>query len=387
MRPRLPRLVALLFAVGAAACAGESPAEEVDDDVAPIVRSQVHVLRGDLGEDVKVETDALVATGERARELAARREGDIVVSERGFARRVKTITRDGDSVTVATEPAPLEALFEQGRVHHDSTRNDAHAVGAPGLAPRAVDLTLAPMALRGRKIPVGDGFIEIMDGEIEFRPRIDLDVVMRKGRVDRFRLSAAGETHARLHARWDLKRKFTQGTDGVYFGEGGKPLVESAPAFFVVWCGTVPVVVSVRARLLAGWDVHVGGETSGEDDVRIDGSATAGIAYDGAWRSTSSQRLDVKHDARAFRLTGSFSGDLLLTARLDISIYELGGPYVGLQAYAGVRHDGDDLRTGWTAERGLRGIAGAQVAPLGKTLVGWQGTVFDVRDESPITPR
>jgi hypothetical protein len=379
-------LVALGVVLGAAGCAGDPAGDEATDaDLAPIVRSRVHVLAGDLGDEVKVDTDALVATGARACELAERAEGDVVVSESGFARRVKRVSRDGDRVVVATEPASLEDLFEQARLHHDSTRDDQHDVGSPGIAPKTVDVELAPMALRGRKIPVGEGFVEIMDGELAFRPRLDLDVVLRRGRIDRFRVSASGEAHARLHTRWDLKRDFVQGTAGVHLGNGGTPLVESPPAFFVVWAGSVPVVLSVRAKLLAGWDVDVGGETSGEDDVRVDGSAAAGISYDGAWHTTSSKSLDVRHESRSFRLTGSFAGDLLLTARLEISIYELGGPYIGLQAYSGFRHDGNDMRSGWTAERGLRGLAGAQVAPLGRSLVGWQGIVFDARDEAPIT--
>ena len=164
----------------------------------------------------------------------------------------------------------------------------------------------------------------------------------------------------------------------------GIPLVESAPYYAVFWAGYVPVVVAVRARLLANWGLDVGGDVFGEESVRAAGSLSAGREYaNGGWRNISSRSFSVRADGQPTVVSHSLAGQVILTARLDVSFYEVAGPYIGLQAYTGVGHEGSAAGQAWFTEVGLRGIAGAQVAVFGKALVGYESVLFDVHDRQP----
>ena len=71
----------------------------------------------------------------------------------------------------------------------------------------------------------------------------------------------------------------------------------------------------------------------------------------------------------------------MLTARLDVSFYEIAGPYVGLQAYAGVGHEGS--AAGFQLVHGRSGYAaspGCRLLVFGKALVGYESVLFDVHD-------
>jgi hypothetical protein len=168
-------------------------------------------------------------------------------------------------------------------------------------------------------------------------------------------------------------------------GGDGTPLLETPPYYAVFWAGYVPIVVSVRARLLAGYDLLFGAEVTGEQDVSADGSVSAGLEYaNGGWRNLASKSLSLSHAGTTNIISHSLSGDITLTARLDVSFYELAGPYIGLQAYAGVKHVGTADTSGWLLQDGLRGLAGAQVAVFGKSVVGYQSVLFDLHDERPM---
>ena len=48
------------------------------------------------------------------------------------------------------------------------------------------------------------------------------------------------------------------------------------------------------------------------------------------------------------------------------------------------KHVGTADTSGWFLQNGLRGLAGAQVAVFGKSVVGYQSVLFDLHDERPM---
>jgi hypothetical protein len=208
---------------------------------------------------------------------------------------------------------------------------------------------------------------------------------MHGSRVEHVKVLAAGESNARLHVRYHLSKSGERQSGAFVRLSDGVPLLETPPYYAVFWAGWVPIVVSVRARLLAGWELLVGGDVTGEQDVRADGAVSAGLEYvNGGWRNLAPKSLSLTRAGTSNVASHSVSGDITLTARLDVSFYELAGPYVGLQAYAGVKHEGSSDASGWFLQNGLRGIAGARVAVFGHSVAGYHAVLFDLHDQQPL---
>jgi hypothetical protein len=385
----LPWIVlAACSALGACATEASDPSAV---DVAPIIQSHVRVLDGEPGVDLELHDTSVVGSRARFPELAAAAPGDVLISGRaaGFLRRVRSIRAEGDRVVADTEPASLEDVFEQVHVRGAINGNEAPAPGATtaaGLAPRTVRLALPRLSLEGRRLAIGQGSeIEIVDGDFDFQPELDFDLTMHRGKIEHLKVLASGESRARLHVRYHLAKPVDLGSGLFVRMASGTPLLETPPSYAVFWAGSVPIVVSVRARLLANWELLVGGDVTGEQDVRADGSVSAGLEYaGGGWRNLASKSLSLSHAGNTVLTSHAVAGDVTLTARLDVSFYEVAGPYIGLAAYAGVKHSGSAAGSGWSLQNGLRGLAGAQVAVFGKTLVGYESVLFDVHDEQPM---
>jgi hypothetical protein len=391
MRACVPWIV-LVASTGLGACAAEPAADDpTSNDVAPLIQSNVRVLDAEPGVDLELHETELIGSRSRFPELAATVAGDVLVSGRaaGFLRRVRSVRVDGDNIVAQTEPASFEDVFNQVHVR-GAINGDTSAAGpatTPGIGPRGVRLELPKLSLQGKRIAVGQGSeIEIVDGDFGFQPELDFDLAMHGGKVDHIKVLAAGTSNARLHVRYHLSKpaNLQSGAFAKLSGDGNS-LLETPPYYAVFWAGYVPVVVSVRARLLAGFELLVGGEVTGEQDVSADGSVSAGLEYaNGGWRDLASKSLSLSRAGTTTIVSHSVSGDITLTARLDVSFYELAGPYIGLQAYAGVKHVGNADTSGWFLQSGLRGLAGAEVAVFGKSLAGYQSVLFDVHDERPM---
>jgi hypothetical protein len=387
--------IVLVASAGLAACAADAPAEgAASDDVAPLVQSNVRVLDAEPGVDVTTDDTTLVGSRTRFPDLANAIAGDVLVSGRGagFLRRVRSIRIDGDDVHAETEPASLEDVFHQvhvrGAINGDvaPATPTAGQLAAPDLGMRSVRLALPQLALSGKRIDIGQGSeLEIVDGSFSFQPQLDFDLTMHGGKVEHVKVLAAGESNARLHVRYHLTKSGDRQSGLFVRLSDGVPVLETPPCYAVFWAGYVPIVVSVRARLLAGWELLVGGDVTGEQDVSADGSVSTGLEYtNGGWRDLASKSLSFSHAGASNVASHSVSGDVTLTARLDVSFYELAGPYVGLQAYAGVKHEGSSEASGWFLQDGLRGIAGAQVAVFGRSVAGYQSVLFDLHEQQPM---
>jgi hypothetical protein len=370
------------------ACA-EHGSDPTAEDVAPIVQSHVRVLDAEPGPDLELHDDSLIVPRGRFPELESAGPGDILVSGRaaGFLRSVKSIRVDGDKVIAETAPASLEDVFSEAHVHGSIGGDVGPASADPaGLGTQSIRLAIPDLSLQGKKLSIGENSdIEIVDGNFDFQPELDFDLTMHGAKLEHLKVLAAGSSSAGLHLRYHLTKPGNLKSGLFLHFSNGTPLLETAPYYAVFWAGYVPIVVSVRARLLANWELLVGGDVSGDQDVHANGSVSAGLEYaNGKWSNLGSKSLSFSHEGTTTLASHSVSGDITLTARLDVSFYELAGPYVGLQAYAGVKHVGDQDSSGWMLQDGLRGLAGAQVAVFGKSVAGYEAVLFDAHNEAPM---
>lgn len=383
-------VIGLFLLGGLAACTHESTSDATEADVAPVIQSRVRVLDAEPGPDLELHDNELVAPRGRFPDLEHANAGDVLVSGRaaGFLREVRSVRIEGDKVIAETNPASLESVFEEVRVRGSLNGELAPPVvpNAPGLGTESVRLAVPDLSLKGKKLSIGENSeIEIVDGSFDFQPNLDFDLSMHHGKVEHLKVLASGASVAGLHVRYHLKKSGNLQSGLFVRMSNGTPLLETAPVYAVFWAGYVPIVVSVRARLLANWELLVGGDVSGEQDVQATGKVAAGLEYnDGAWKNLGEKSLAFSHDSTTKLASHSLSGNVTLTARLDVSFYELAGPYVGLEAYAGIKHAGNEESSGWFLQDGLRGLAGAQVAVFGKSLAGYEAVLFDAHNEVPM---
>jgi hypothetical protein len=373
-------MLSFLAACSAAPGCASAPSEEaLGEDLAPLVDDRVVVL--DPGKVAELETTptAIRAPLGRFPELASRTAGDVLVSGagQGLARRVLGVRTEGDRIVVDTEAASFADVFKQGRIR--ATIGGAEGQGGGqggGLRPQAVRLVLPKLSISSRRLEIGtENYIDLVDAEFELEPKVDFDLLVRWRRVERLKLVASGASHAKAHVRYHLKKSLAPG-DGFFVNLGN-----GVPAGLIPF----PIVIAFRLRLLAGWNLRVGGDAEGEQQFSADGAATVGLEWrDEAWHSSAARSLSLRGDADHHLASFDVMGEVNLTARLDVSFYEVAGPYLGLQAYGGLLREGAQDRPEWFAVEGMRGLAGAQVAVFGRALVGYESVVFDESARQPL---
>jgi hypothetical protein len=372
------RRVALQALLAAAAllagCSGASD-EPVDDTPEAIVRPTTFVVDAQPGDDVRIEPDRLVFRREGHTDLLTRHPGDVVASGAGFLRRVVTIREDGDTIVLDTAPASIEDAIEQGRVRQHVLADPAGTLAPQGLTDGAVKL-----AVPATHLSLGShGAIDVVQGELDYKPDLDLDLLVRHGSIERLKVVAGGAASASMRVRFDL-HKDASVASGFWLRLGG-PGIEIAslpPIHAIVWVGVVPVVVAVRMQLLLGYTFDVSGDARGELALDLGAAVRAGLSREnGEWQTIGASSFQVAPHGTVESPANLVVGDVTLTARVAVSFYELAGPYVGLQAYAGVGHQRTTAGEDWFGELGIRAIAGVEVGLFGKSAAGYQVDAFD----------
>lgn len=385
-------LLRLAFVFGAVAvgCSADTPHEESAENVEAIVEGTPHVIDVEPGVDVEVRDDALVFPEPLRPDVGALGPGDVVVSGRGagFLRRIRSLTHDNGKAVVTTEPAALTDVFRQARINGTSTTPIAPR---SAVAPQSFSLPLPVIGIRGLRVPLnGQGSeITIEEGSFDLTPAIDYDLVLRDRAIDRMKFVVSGQAKAKLRVKYHLQKPPYVGT-GVMarFGEPGIRVAEGPTHYSLVWIGGIPVVLVVKTELLLGYLLQVGGDVSGELSFSSNGDVAVGASYDGEWHNQTSSTVSFALDGDPNFASATLGGDVTLSARLSLSFYDLGGPWVELQGYGGIgRESGAAAQIGHAdvfAELGLRGLVGVEVAPFGRLVVGYQAMLFDKNQHLPL---
>lgn len=373
------RVVACLLGLGAAACGVAEPEESVDEDLAAVVRPRTVVVAATPGDDVRVEPDRLVFRRAGHEDLLGRQPDDVLVcgTGDGFMRRLRRVRAEGETIVVETSSASFDDAIEQGRV-----RKRISATGNTGgstVAPRGFGLPGLAAALPTTRFGGAAGEVELVEGHFSYQPDIDVDLVVRGGQVRSAKVLATGKASAGMRVRFDLHRPaYVAAGPFVRIGEPGWRLLGLPPYRTIAWVGQVPVIVVVRVELFLGYLLEIGGDVKGEVALDVASSLSAGLELrDGAWRSLGSSSFEVKPGAHVDVSRRLLAGDVTLTAQLSVSFYDVAGPFVGLQAYAGIGQDKQAGHEEWFGQVGLRSLVGAQASLFGPFVAGYQATPFD----------
>ena len=360
------------------ACSADSASEDAASaDLAPIVDSHTLVVEATPGQDVEIAPDSLRFTRAGHEDLFARQPGDVLVSRAGFARRITGVRADGDHILVQTSTASLEDLFVQGNLNQslDPEASDAPAtvVHTQGLSLPIMRFVLSGIHLDGSPF----GSLEISDGEFSFQPHVDVGVKIKNRALDHFILRAEGDAHASVHTRFNLHRP-AYTASGTLLGRGGWTVASATPVTTIVWVGSVPVLLTVKLELLVGYGLEVTGDAIGDETFSVDTALSAGAEYtDHAWHNLGGATFKAGPTGHATVPMHSLAGDVTLTGRVTLLVYELAGPFVALQAYGGIGHDGDGTTGQWFGHVGVRGLFGGRIEVLGRAIGGYEVQIFD----------
>jgi hypothetical protein len=341
----------LLAVVG---CASAAPAQ---------IDRRVHVVRTP---PLSTSADRLVFPSNQ--ELLARQPGDLIVGAggSGFLRQVTRVARQADQIVVDTAPASLtDAIIEAE--YTSQLLDDKSDLSGPSL--NGVFLGFGNTELAAG----GGATVTITKGSFAFHPAVDIALDIRDSVVHRFDLVASGDLDADLafHVEGHGQTEVTVGKD----------LWTSPPQAFVQTIGTVPVVevvtVTVSAELsLASDDGMFSLDIGASAHARVE----AGQRYiEGTWNPAGTlDTLTIDPSDPVFTGSTSVHAELALPVQLQVSFYDLAGPYVALAPNVAATYAPAD---GLVADWGLTGSFGGSVDLLGAgnddRLLGFDSDLFD----------
>lgn len=408
--------LAALAAFALVACASDTDPGEAED-----VEVAADALVGGTGivGPVVVEADRLVVPRAGNDALVDLRPGRVLVggpdrtagNPHGFLRKAVSSDVLGDRIVVVTEPAELGDVIKSGTLHArsglDATPRIGTASGGARASERGVDITFGDKTLletratfrdRTSLLPLRrleiERSVRLTGGHLRFTPSVDLDLAIRRGKVDRFTAVARGELDAAFALTFDTKTSIALDKNPEYRDALQRfmrapalsvNLYESPPhPLGMQWVGPVPVVETVRYRIVLECDVEMNTDMHGEASVEVQSRAAFGATYrDGAWSAVERPTLTARP---TFVLTrsGQFAGSCGLRGEVGFYFYDLAGPTLAVTPYA--VYDVQRAEEAWTYEAwpGFRGTFGGRAQVLGWELLRGDLVLFDARPDTPL---
>lgn len=407
------RLLLLAACVVFAACA---PAAAADDE-GEFSSDALVSGHGGIDGPVKVEATRLVIR-RAGNEALLDSVGKVLVggpqgsggNDYGFLRRVvSTAPLGADQIAIDTTEATLGDAVTTGSIHasHELEPSAlrllplANGTSAPS-ASKGLDISLGPTSITDFHatfhdptglLPVNDfdvsRTVELTRAEIHFEPSIDLSIAMRNGKVDRFDATATGTLDASFSLTIDQKASIALDKNAAY-RDALKANFRTPPLTFTLfetapyvlppqWIGYVPVVETVRFRVVLECDVDLTAELHAD----LGGSARSTSSFGVSYRNGGFQALAPPsfQGSSTFAMTkrGSVAGMCGVRSELGFYFYDLAGPTLTVTPYLTFDVHGRDQGFDFLATPGLRGGFGGRAQVLGWDIARSDIALFDLR--------
>lgn len=396
-----------------AACASQ---EVGDDDGAGFSSDALVEGHGGIKGTVKVEPTRLVITragNERLLESA----GKVLVggpqrspdNKLGFLRRATSASvLDDGHIAIETEEASLADAVKRGTLHtnHDlvpssiqltpQSNGNAAAAGA-GLDITIGEKTLADVHVKFHDpttlLPVSEFEIirkvRLDRAQVRFQPAVDLSIGIRDGKVEHFDANAKGTLEASFALTVDTKTSIDIDRNRAYrdtlkerfrMPPISVTLFETEPYVLPMqWIGWVPVIETVRFRVLIECDVDVLAQTHIETGASLKSTATIGVIYqNGAWQPMPAATFEGK-PTFAMTQSGSIGGQCGVRNEVGFFLYDLAGPTLSVTPYLGFSVAEGAGGFDFSASPGLRAAFGGRLNVFGHELLRTDFSVFDVK--------
>jgi hypothetical protein len=402
-------------AVAAASLIGGCATDDGVDDVS-VADDALVAGSGILG-PVRVEADRIVLRRAGNEPILSVRPGTPLVgapddgggNPEGFLRKAVNAEPQGDEIVVVTEPGQLGDVIRSGtlRTSFDPLATRSLTTQSTPTGGTGIDYHFSPRTLLSQhanfRDPTGmlalrsfdiDRTVMLTGGHLRFTPSIETDLTIRRGRVDTFTAIARGELEASFALSFDMKTSVELDKNPGYRDALQRTL--RAPALTanvyesptqligVQWVGVVPVVETVRYRVVLECDLQMNSVMHGDASLEVRSRAAFGASYRGGeWKSVEQPSLTA---TPKFVLTrqGEIAGTCGLRGEVGLYFYDLAGPTLAITPYA--VYDVDRAGDAWayTVSPGIRGTFGGRAQVLGWELLRRDLVLFDVRASTPL---
>jgi hypothetical protein len=337
MTPRLASvLLALVLATG---CSGDIDVPQTGNVV---------VMHVEPGVDVIVEDTRLVFPAAGNTDLLTRIPGDVIVSDRGtgFLRRIVSVSLEGDSIVVMTDTPDLGELVKDGRVRQELSAKAGKTDGQAG-AFAGMDVQFSGFERLKNDV---DFKVDLVGGHFQFAPDLEIDAIIQHGRLDNFRVVAAGALDSHLLADIEVAGKIHKDIHKKLW---------SQKHVSVQLLGEIPVVEVVELSVGIGLIV----EAEGNGKIRLSGKAsgtlTGGAEFvrpagqeEGEWRPVTEQELVFTPDLELLDGNAKFSIAATVFSQIEVRFYDAVGPVLRIAPYVELSHDTGSVD--WIPAVGLR---------------------------------
>lgn len=395
MQPRKHKLVlgATITILALLACNLPQPASTVKTatPAGDVVISENTVIfsTSDLDDLLSVSPDGIVFTFNSSSDAASSLQvGDIIVggvsdaAPDGFLRQVIAVQESGGQIAVATEFAALEDAIVEGSLSESVTLTPSGVAGLPladgvSLAPLggprlAAASRIEPFRLKLENVVLydQDGILAttndqvIANGDVIFRPDVNLDISIHHNQLDNFLVSVSMEREVNV----TLVSRMESPSIGVV-----KDLMVFPIPHITFLIGVVPVVVKPTIPVSLSLDGQL------ESTSSMGMSETTTLL--GGLKLQSGSVTPIADFDRDFSVTPpqvqvKLTTQLTLAVALDLKFYGVAGPKVSIGIY--LRVVGDLLQIPCIAVYlGLEVDVALEAEILGRVLAGVEATVID----------
>lgn len=355
----------LACALGAAACASDARPR------ADLITASDRVVVAKL--EPASLTDDTIELRDVEREL---HPDDVIVhsGKTPYLRRVVSVEPHGRGAIVRTAHASLEDVFVQGHLG----ANDVVGVAAPD------DARIRPADFNGPRFSgfsfkfddttiVADGTttVQMTVGRFDFDGGLDFDAQFDGGRLDHLRLAVRGGFSTKMGFKVIESGSFSVSQKLV-------KLAEPPPQTFYVQAGPIPVVIAVKLELYLAVGGSVSGSVSAHEVAAASSSIAMGVECNGgSCGPIGDASFDFDADPVEIGGEGTARLTVPVVGKISFLFYDVAGPYVTLQPYAGVEIDRTATSVEASGILGVRSTAGGEIEILSRRVAGFQGTLFD----------
>jgi hypothetical protein len=423
-------LATLSTMVACSSSKDDAPAGTSEDG--PVVlNDHLVIVSADAAGDVTVQADRLVFPAATHAEIATRQPGDVLAGDRGapgsgnkhgFLRKVKSITQDGGSIIVMTEPAALTDAVKEGKLA-GILETPALGIAGPevttngrGIHPLAgggttikvldysgtklfdvsgsVDLTTSPPKKLGYQ-----AHATVTKGTLSFSPKFDIgadihpDLSNLAGSVKEFHVVATGQLDAdvELDVGLDLTGNPTgddlaQFIAQKVFKSQSTTIAEYPIDLGHLKLGPLPIPVHANFKATLACDLDYGGGVGVAVGGKASAAVTAGFKYEnGSLNPVFGHTESFEMVGPAWRMDAAVHVRCSVKPEFDLNLFDVASgeiwalPYVSLGADATCDQQKLTGTVAGEAQAGVSAAAHAKVDVFG--LYKWEKacTLFDVQ--------
>ncbi|MFC1694264.1 SUMF1/EgtB/PvdO family nonheme iron enzyme, partial [Candidatus Latescibacterota bacterium] len=377
MRKRFSCVVWLMiaFVILSLSCGkdgGKSPTGPGDDTPADMGISESAVVveqRDDITVSTVAENEIVFTFTGKEPEVET---GDVLVSGEGdgYLRKVKTVTVDGNTVTVETEQATLTDVIEEGKIDTTITLDFGveqleKGIGvmkaAKGVTTKAGGIDLSGVELFSGTVGNTSGSLTITAGSIDFKPDVTLVNEIDESTNKYFKASLTGT----LDFDFDIEASVA----GELALQDSLSLITYRHVA-VQMIGWLPVVEVFKYDLVAGYYIDAeaqGTFTTGFKHTRkieVGGEYT-NSTWSEIWEVTPEQPVFTPRTSK-FKAEAGVTVHVYVKPVVSVRLYDVAGPYIDLRPY--LEFDGEvGEQYAWSYEvsGGITSVLGFDVSVLG----------------------